>query len=358
MGVRIIQLIKLMQVMMMRKPVTLILFAALLAGLFSFTGKAPVADPGRPKSVLATIVVDAGHGGPARGAKGLFSYEADVALAISLKLGQRIQEVFPDTRVVYTRTSDTVFGVNVDARTANRMRAELANEVKGDLFLSIHCNATPQKAGGWYAKRVVGHTTKTVTVGKGAKKKKKTVKVPIYENYWVKNERHGTETYIWAADRSGVKSTFINPEESAEFTQDSGAAYTPPDMNSPEARIRAQLYEKKYFSRSLMLANMVEEEFAKGGRLSGGVKQRNWEQIWVLQATGMPSILVETGFITNEEEEKYLNSEAGQAEVVESIITALKKYKETLEGAAGRPEVTTTTPAADSVVVAHDTTGR
>ncbi|WP_276484505.1 N-acetylmuramoyl-L-alanine amidase family protein [Paraflavitalea pollutisoli] len=343
---------------MMRKPVTLLLFVAGLAGLLSFTGKTPPGDPGRPKSVLATIVVDAGHGGPARGAKGLISYEADVALAISLKLGQRIQEVFPDTRVVYTRTSDTVFGVNVDARTANRMRAELANEVKGDLFLSIHCNATPQKAGGWYAKRVVGHTTKTVTVGKGAKKKKKTVRVPIYENYWVKNERHGTETYIWAADRSGVKSTFIKPEESAEFTEDSGTAYVAPDLNSPEARIRAQLYEKKFFGKSLTLGNMVEEEFAKAGRLSGGVKQRNWEQIWVLQATGMPSILVETGFITNEEEEKYLNSEQGQAEIVENIVTALKRYKEALEGAPARAEITTGTTHVDSTVVTPDTSGK
>jgi N-acetylmuramoyl-L-alanine amidase len=236
--------------------------------------------------------------------------------------------------------------VNVDARTANRMRAELANEVKGDLFLSIHCNATPQKAGGWYAKRTIGHTTKTITVGKGAKKRKKTVKVPITENYWVKNERHGTETYIWAADRSGVKSTFINPEEGGEFSGDSTHTPMPLDMNSPEARIRAQLYEKKYFGKSLMLANLVEEEFAKGGRASGGVKQRNWEQIWVLQATGMPSILVETGFITNEEEEKYLNSEEGQSEVVESIITALRRYKESLEGTGTKAVDTTTTPRA------------
>lgn len=340
---------------MMRKPVTLLLFFASLATLLSFTGKDPGPSDGRQKSVLATIVVDAGHGGPARGAKGLISFEADVALAISLKLGQRIQEAFPDTRVVYTRTSDTVFGVNVDARTANRMRAELANEVKGDLFLSIHCNATPQKAGGWYAKRTIGYKTKTITVGKGAKKRKKTVKVPITENYWVKNERHGTETYIWAADRSGVKSTFINVEESGEFAHDSSGAYTPPDMNSPEARIRAQLYEKKYFGKSLMLANMVEEEFAKGGRVSGGVKQRNWEQIWVLQATGMPSILVETGFITNEEEEIYLNSESGQAEVVESIITALRRYKEALEGKEKEPEITTGQPPIDSTAVPTDT---
>jgi N-acetylmuramoyl-L-alanine amidase len=312
---------------MMRRSILFLLFFALLSALVSFTGKK---RPGRQKSVLATIVVDAGHGGPAPGAKGLFSYEADVALAISLKLGQRIQEVFPDTRVVYTRTSDTLPGGTLDHRKANRIRAEMANEAKGDLFLSIHCNATRQKAGGWYAKRTIGYKSKVVYVGKGANKKKKTVKVPITESYWVKNERHGTETYIWAADRSSVKSTFIHPDDGGEFSGDS--TYTLPDMNSPEARIRAQLYEKKYFAKSLLLANLVEEEFAAGGRLSGGVKQRNEEQIWVLQATGMPSILVETGFITNEEEEIYINSEKGQAEIVESIITALKRYKATLEG--------------------------
>ncbi len=109
----------------MRRPVTLLLFFASVAAILSFTGKTPRTPDGRQKAVLGTIVIDAGHGGPARGAKGLISYEADVALAISLKLGQRIQEAFPDIRVVYTRTSDTVFGVHVDARTANRMRAEL-----------------------------------------------------------------------------------------------------------------------------------------------------------------------------------------------------------------------------------------
>jgi N-acetylmuramoyl-L-alanine amidase len=323
---------------MMKRSMLLLLFGATMAALFAFTEKDP--GPKRQHKVLGTIVVDAGHGHPGPGAHGLISWEADVALSIALKLGQRIQEVFPDTKVVYTRTSDTLPGGVQNPRQANRIRAEMANEAKGDLFLSIHCNATRQKAGGWYAKRVIGHTTKTITVGKGAKKRKKTVKVPITENYWVKNIRHGTETYIWAADRSSIKSTFINPDDAGEFSQDStgGAeAFSMPEMNSPEAKLRAQLYEKKYFTKSLMLANMVEEEFAQGGRLSGGAMQRNDEGIWVLQATGMPSILVETGFITNEEEEKYLNSEQGQSEVVESIINALKRYKNTLEGKPTEP---------------------
>jgi N-acetylmuramoyl-L-alanine amidase len=319
---------------MMKKPVTLLLFLALLVATFAFTRKTPP-RAGKRKAALGTIIVDAGHGGTAKGARGLFSWEADVALAVSLKLGQRIQEAFPETKVVYTRTTEDLPGGTTDQRRANRIRAEMANEAKGDLFLSVHCNATRQKAGGWYAKRTIGHTTKTVYVGKGAKRRKKTVKVPITESYYVKNERRGTETYIWAADRSGVKSTFINPDESSEFSHDStshDSVFVAHDMNSPEARIRAQLYEKKYFSKSMLLANYVEDEFLKGGRISGGVKQRNEEQIWVLQATGMPSILVEIGFITNEEEEKYINSEEGQDAIVQSIINALKRYKELLEG--------------------------
>ena len=96
--------------------------------------------------------------------------------------------------------------------------------------------------------------------------------------------------------------------------------------------IRAQLYEKKFFAKSLQLATLVEEEFVKYGRPSRGVKQRNEKGIWVLQATSMPSILVETGFITYKKDEDYLNSEKGQEEVAENILTAVKKYKRVTEG--------------------------
>lgn len=296
--------------------------------LLSFSGNTVIAQQ---KAPLGTIIVDPGHG-MGTGTKGLFSREDDVALAIGLKLGKRIQEEMPDVKVVYTRTKDEHAGGTRNGREANRYRAQMANDLKADLFVSIHCNATVQKAGGWYAKRVIGYKNKTVTVGKGAKKKKKTVKVPITESYYVKNMRQGTETYIWASDRSGVKSEYINPGEGGEYSDSSGTASEEgmPDMNSPEARIRAQLYEKKYFAKSLALATYIEEEFAKSGRKSEGVKQRNWEQIWVLQATGMPSVLVETGFLSNQEEEEYLNSEKGQNECVESIITALKRYRDSL----------------------------
>ena len=81
-----------------------------------------------------------------------------------------------------------------------------------------------------------------------------------------------------------------------------------------------------------MLASFVEEAFIGVGRFSRGVKQRNEKAIWVLQATSMPSILVETGFITYRKDEDYLNSEKGQDEVAENVLTAIKKYKMVTEG--------------------------
>ncbi|RYF96434.1 MAG: N-acetylmuramoyl-L-alanine amidase, partial [Chitinophagaceae bacterium] len=245
--------------------------------------------------------------------------------------GKKLEAEFPECKIVYTRTGKALPGNLNDLNAANRLRAEIANEAKGDLFISIHCNSAGLRAGGWNAKKIVRYKTTKVTTGKGKKKKTRTVKTPVFETYYVKNLVAGTETYIWAADRSGIKSGFITGSESdsvGEHAHDS--AIDMPDMNTPEARIRAQLYEKKYFSKSLMLAAFVEEELVAAGRSSRGVKQRNDKGIWVLQATGMPSILVESGFITNEEEEKLINSEKGQNDVAESIVKALKRYRDAL----------------------------
>lgn len=297
--------------------------AASIMMLIAFTGKKPV--PHKQKPALGIIIIDPGHGGRDPGTLGSWSRESRVALAISLKLGKAIKAAFPDTKVLYTRTTDVLAGNVNTLKESYYYRSDFANQSNGDLFISIHCNAVGKKAGGWYEKKIVSY--KNVTTGKG--KKKKTKKVPVYKSYYVKNTHKGTETYIWAADRVGFKGDAINQrqEESGEKT-DSSITF---DMSSPEARIRAQLYEKKYFAKSLLLGNMVEEAFDKGGRISYGVKQRNEEGIWVLQATGMPSILVETGFLSNTEEEKYLNSEKGQNEVVAAIVSGLKKYKAAIE---------------------------
>jgi N-acetylmuramoyl-L-alanine amidase len=279
---------------------------------------------------LRTIIIDPGHGGADHGTHGLISTEKDIALDISLKLGKAIQEEFPDIRIVFTRTSDVLPGGGDDYRPALRVRADIANKAKGDLFLCIHCNSNGHPAGGYYAKRVIGHKKKTVYVGSGKKKHKKTINAPIYESYWVKNEHIGTESYIWKADRSGIKSDAINEtdEGGADFEDSSSVAVF--DMTTAEAKIRAQLYEKKFFDNSFLFASYVEDEFKKSGRESWGVKQRD-KGIQVLQATGMPSVLIETGYLTNKEEEEYLNSDKGQDEVVENIMSALRRYKDELE---------------------------
>ncbi|GAO44756.1 N-acetylmuramoyl-L-alanine amidase family protein [Flavihumibacter petaseus] len=287
------------------------------------------------KNAIKTVIIDAGHGGRDPGARGLISTEAEVALQIALKLGKAMEAEFPQIKFIYTRTDENLPRGEKDPNVANRVRAQMANEAKGDLFISIHLNATGQKAGGWYAKRISGYKPKVVYVGKGKNRRKKTIQSPIYESYYVKNTRIGTETYIWAADRSKAKSENINAMEENESGE--GEPIDDPenvlDLNSPEAQIRAQLYTKYYFRNSALLASMVEDEFEKEGRQSFGVKQRNNKGIWVLQATGMPSILVETGFITNKEEEEYLNSEKGQDEVVASVLNAFRRYKTELENA-------------------------
>jgi len=168
-------------------------------------------------------------------------------------------------------------------------------------------------------------------VGRGRKKRKKTINEPIYESYLVKNMRTGTETYVWKASKQSDKLHAINNnEESGEVIEDSTAEASAFDINSPENVIRTQLYEKRFFQNSAYLASLVEDEFKSSGRISYGVKQRD-VGIQVLQATGMPSILVETGFLTNKEEEEYLNSEKGQNDVVGSIVQAFGKYKQTIE---------------------------
>jgi N-acetylmuramoyl-L-alanine amidase len=307
----------------MRNMLALFIFCAAFTGIMSFS-------PPAKHAKVRTIIVDAGHGGVDPGTHGLISKEKEVTLEISLKLGEAIKKEFPDVKVVYTRTTDILPGNATNIKDGLQNRAAIANQSKGDLFVSIHCNATPQPPGGWYAKRVIGHKMKLEYVGRGKRKRKKMVNAPIYESYWVKNMRTGTETYIWKADRSGKKSEAITEaDESGEDVSDSTVAAF--DLSSPEARMRAQLYEKKYFDNSYLLASMVEDEFAKFGRTSYGVKQRD-VGIRVLQATGMPSILVETGFLTNKEEEEYLNSDKGQDEIVDNIIQAIHRYTDQLEG--------------------------
>ena len=260
---------------------------------------------------VKTIIIDPGHGGKDPGARGVITTEAKICLSVSLKLGKAIEERFPGIKILYTRTTDIIPGNKADKNQGLRYRAEFANQSGGDLFIAIHVNSAPK------IKHRVAAGYKWV--GKGKKRRK----VQTYRYYTTPNPAHGTETFIWAADRSEDKSGTITPDD--EFGEDD-STITIPDMNDPVMKAFQLLYAKKYFESSLHFANLIEAEFVKEGRFSRGVKQRNDKGIWVLQATGMPSVLIETGFISDKEEEKYLDSDKGQAEIVQNITDALANY--------------------------------
>ena len=302
---------------MIKKTTTLLMLCGIAFGLLSFK-----TYPSPQKPQLRTIVIDPGHGGFDPGTHGLIAKEKDIALAIALKLGKALQKAFPDVRIVYTRTTDMMPGNKPTVPDGIRYRAELANRSNGDLFICIHCNSNGHPAGGYTVKRFLRYRT----TGRGTHKRS----TPVYATQWVKNTTRGTTTYIWKADRNLKKGGAINEKEelrNGENMGDStGAAF---DMSTPEAMMQAQLYEKKYFANSALFGTLVEKEFIKTGRHSYGVQQRQ-VGIGVLEATGMPSVLIETGFLTNREEEKYLAGKKGQTEVARNIVNAVRQYREKL----------------------------
>jgi len=313
---------------MMKKIVLLVFTSFTLTLVSSFNIRS---GSSYQKPAIRTIIIDAGHGGKDNGARGDYSFEKDICLDISLKLGKKMEKEFPDVKILYTRTSDVY--------PAIKARADFANANKGDLFVSIHVNAAPKIRHSKFA----GYKTQVYYTGKGKKRKKQTRKVPRYDVYYSDNPSNGTETFIWAADRTDEKEKFVGADVVSEEIFDS-TEYVP-DINDPEFKAKALLWTKRFFSKSYLLATMVEEEFIKEGRLSRGVKQRNHKGIWVLQATSMPSILVETGFITHRPDEDYLNSDNGQEEIADNVLEAVKRYKVATESKqAGTSKASSTPP--------------
>lgn len=310
-----------------------ILFSALIVAT-NFVSFVSFAQTGKK---LKTIIVDAGHGGKEDpGAIGQYEHsirskEKDITLAIALKLVETLKKAMPEVNIIPTRTTD-VFQSPVE-------KANIANNNKGDLFLCIHADSGPLKQG----KRQIG--TRTVTrykityKGKGRKKKKiKTpyeVDEPVYEYFKMPLTRTGTSVWIFAAHKTSDKLKAImreSGEEEAEFEIEAGAdsTYNSFNFNSPEGRSIAQIYAKRYQEKSERLAIYVNDEVEKTNRPALGVNQRQ-VGIWVLQATNMPAILIETGFINNPEDERYLNSESGQQEMAENITNAVLRYKNQIE---------------------------
>lgn len=292
----------------------------------------------QPKK-LKTIIVDAGHGGADAGACGQYenslrSKEKDVTLAIAMKLVAELKKQLPGVNSIPTRTTDIY--------QSPKEKADIANQNKGDLFICIHADSGPLNTG----RRLTG--TRTVTrykityTGKGKKKKKKstpyTAEEPVYEYYKMPLTRSGTSVWIFAAHKTSDKLKAIMDQEGqteSEYEVEAGAdsSFNSFDFNTPEGRTIAQIYAKRYQEKSDRLATLVNEEVETTGRPTLGVSQRQ-KGIWVLQATNMPAILVETGFINNPEDERYLNSEEGQQEIAESITKAIIRYKSQIESPA------------------------
>lgn len=270
------------------------------------------------KQGIKTIVVDAGHGGEDGGADGGYSKEKDLTLKIALKLQQTLQLAMPDVNVVMTRTTDVFDNP--------RVKADKANNANGDLFISIHCDAADPIR----HSEVTGYKTQTYYTGKGSKRVKRTRKVPTYHVWHTPNPAKGASTYIWAVHKNDDKELAMRENESLYIDSTLGTQIGDFDPDSPEKRILYTLKTQQYFERSASLALTVEEEFENIGRAVRGALQRQ-VGIWVLQAVAMPSILVETGYITNPEEEDYLNSEKGQQETADAITKAVQRYRYSLE---------------------------
>ena len=306
---------------MIKRTFFLFIIPSVCLTVFSFSGTGKKESKDR-QPVLKTIIVDAGHGirenGGHDGAKGSYSWEDDICLAISKILIKDINREFPGIRVVETRPTEKI--------TSLYRRADIANENKGDIFICIHVNAAP----GQRRSEIVGHKTVSYYVGKGKNRKKKTKQVPQYR-YWTEPSRaRGTETYIWGAHKTDDKELAVRENASMMQEENYKETYGAMDVNSPEFVAMSLLKTKQYFKRSATFAGMVQDEFVKVGRVDRDVRQRG-VGIWVLQATAMPSVLIETGFITNPEEENYLNSKDGQQEISRCIINALKNYTSWLE---------------------------
>jgi len=318
-----------------RFPLFIRSFFLFIPAIFFFS--TPVFSQARK---IKTIIIDPGHGGQDNGARGeyegtLGSLEKNITLAISMKLVKDLQEAMPDVNIIPTRTTDVFMSVHE--------KAKFANDHHGNLFVCIHADAVDLKTGS----RIIGHKTETYHttkyVGKGKHRKKVVTKhtrvVPIKEYYKIPTTRKGTSTLILAARQTNDKIKALEAGDLG-FNTDENDSTADINYESPEYKASALLYTQNYFRKSYQLASDVQDEIAKTGRNDLGVWQRQ-KGLWVLHATQMPAILIETGFVANYDDERYLNSEKGQEEIAQAITRALVKYRNQAEG-----RTTATTAAA------------
>ena len=230
------------------------------------------------------IVIDAGHGGKDPGALGSFAFEKNITLAIALKTGEYIEQNLKNTKVIYTRKTDTFVEV--------RDRATIANRNKADLFISIHANWAPSKKIQGTETFIMGHT-----------KDEANLQVAMKEN----------EVILLESDYTTKYEGF--------------------DPKVPESYVMFSLMQNIYQEQSTLLASKVQSQFKdKVSRVDRGVKQAGF---YVIYMTTMPSVLIETGFITHPGEEKFLNSKQGQDYLSSAIYRACRDYISEIDSRSG-----------------------
>lgn len=230
------------------------------------------------------IVIDAGHGGKDPGAIGSISREKNITLPIALKTGEYIEQNIENVTVIYTRKNDTFVDI--------KERANIANKNNADLFISIHAN-------------------------------------------WADSKKiHGTETFIMglAKDQQNLE-VAIKENEVILLENDYSTKYEGFDPKSPESYIMFTLMQNIYQEQSTGLASKIQTQYKENNdRIDRGVKQAGF---WVLFMTTMPSVLTETGFITNPDEERYLSSREGQNNIASSLFIACREYINEIDSKSG-----------------------
>lgn len=223
-----------------------------------------------------TVVIDAGHGGHDTGAVGLKMkvQEKNLNLSVAKQLASKIRENYPDVKVVLTRETDVFLPL--------QERADIANKNHADLFISIHTNAAENR------------------------------------------NAQGAETFILGTDRMEDNLDVAMRENAVMKLEEDQTVYQGFDPNSVESYILFELMQNEYMDNSLVFAELVQNQFVGTlQRANRGVRQAAF---WVLLKSACPSVLVEMGFLSNAEEEKWLASAEGKNGIVNGIYNAFEKY--------------------------------
>lgn len=231
-------------------------------------------------SAAMNVVIDAGHGGKDPGACGALTTEKALNLAVAQRLGKLLKDSCSDVKVYLTRSTDVFLTL--------QERANFVNKHNADLFICIHANASENK------------------------------------------NQNGAETYTLGLDKLDSNFDVAKRENAVIMLEDNyQTTYQGFDPNSVESYIMFEFMQDSYLDKSLQFASLVQQQLSSTcSRADRGVRQAGF---WVLHKSACPSVLVEMGFVSNPDEEKYLVSEQGKQQTAEAVFSAFRAYKAAIE---------------------------